>query len=397
MPRRSWLAALALALVAPAALASTTRAERAPLRDVASLEPSEKVSLALTSTGEGASRFTLELRGDELTRGHATAPRALDGVSLLAEDTLKVDVAPALAPSLSETRIRVFEFLGTPLVGVERGVTLEVRWPSARFSFETASGSREDPLGLCNGAWATCLADWVDTKTNVAAAELRGSVSLGLAEHPVLSQEVNALIDRGVNSIKNVVDPLRFGNSIGERLSLGGDTHDILMDVSKDLGRGSHLLLTLATMGRGSAESAAEGAAQDPSPERRQRMRDAQGRYAPEPNDGPERHSRDTDYPHDFRSGVRDEIIKANTNDRGEVIDPATGRAIPRDKATIEHKEKVVEHWNSRGHDETREQRADWFNDKDNLTVKPKEENCREGAQCGQTFRQDTGPKYQKN
>ena len=110
-----------------------------------------------------------------------------------------------------------------------------------------------------------------------------------------------------------------------------------------------------------------------------------------------ERYTRQSEYPHDFRAGVRDGIIAQNTSPTGDVIDPNTGEVIPPDQVTIEHIMPVAEHWNTIGHNTTKEARTDWYNLESNLTVMPKRQNSAEGAERqneGLVFRQDTGPNY---
>jgi RHS repeat-associated protein len=124
------------------------------------------------------------------------------------------------------------------------------------------------------------------------------------------------------------------------------------------------------------------------------RLRNADGSFARQPGPRPTRLSRRTEYPSDFRAGVRDEVIQRNTNEQGEIIDPETGEVIPRDQVSIEHQRPVVDHWNEEGYNQSRPERADWYNDTDNLTVMSKSRNSSEGARLGRTYRQDTGPDY---
>jgi hypothetical protein len=143
----SGLAALAALFLAPLAEASLTRvnpAERAI----------EAPALTLTEAARGPSEFSL-FEGHELTDAAAESERApsfhpLAAVSLLDERAQR-ELAMPLEQSYPKTRYRVFDFLGAPLIGVERGVTLELHWRSASFSCGLASGTvgwlSEDPLG----------------------------------------------------------------------------------------------------------------------------------------------------------------------------------------------------------------------------------------------------------
>jgi len=108
------------------------------------------------------------------------------------------------------------------------------------------------------------------------------------------------------------------------------------------------------------------------------------------------KHTRNSEYPHGNRKKVRERVIKANTNARGQIIDPATGDVIPASQVTIEHKMPVVQHWNTQGYNQTKQQRKDWYNDENNLTVKPKATNSGEGAKMPDQYRQDTGLNYEK-
>jgi hypothetical protein len=131
------------------------------------------------------------------------------------------------------------------------------------------------------------------------------------------------------------------------------------------------------------------------------RKRDSKtGRFVDEPKlrGAVGRFSRKNQYPHDYRAGVAKDVIRRNTDAQGQIIDPATGKVIPPDQVTIEHKTPVVEHWNTQGRFQTQQQRIDWYNDLNNLTVKPKSPNSAEGAarqaQPGGLFIQQTGAGY---
>jgi hypothetical protein len=124
------------------------------------------------------------------------------------------------------------------------------------------------------------------------------------------------------------------------------------------------------------------------------RLRNADGTFARDPSVPVARLNRANQYPHGNDPAVRAKIIADNTNADGQVIDPETGQVIPPDQVTIEHQQPVVDQWNTEGYNQTRAQRNAWYNDPSNLTVKPKSVNSSEGAQLGQTYRQDTGPDY---
>jgi len=128
-------------------------------------------------------------------------------------------------------------------------------------------------------------------------------------------------------------------------------------------------------------------------------LRDKKGQYAKDINAPIVRFDRSSQYPHRYQPGVRDRVIAKHTNEAGEVIHPETGAVIPKDKVTIEHNYSVVTHWNERGFNMNQKQRADWYNNEDNLTVLPgpgKEGNSARGALLNEDFRQNTGPDYSR-
>jgi hypothetical protein len=129
-----------------------------------------------------------------------------------------------------------------------------------------------------------------------------------------------------------------------------------------------------------------------------QRQRNSNGQYASGGTvPGALRHSRNSEYPHDFRKSVEAEVIRRHTNSKGQIIDPETGKVIPPDQVTIEHKMPVVEHWNKYGRNQTRAERVEWFNDLNNLTVKPASANKSDGAKLGQTFNQRPSRNYSRD
>jgi len=65
------------------------------------------------------------------------------------------------------------------------------------------------------------------------------------------------------------------------------------------------------------------------------------------------------------------------------------------DQLTYDHDPAVVEHWNEHGgNNMSREQRADYYNNPDNLTPMSRSQNSSEGAKIGKTYDQQTGPDY---
>lgn len=74
--------------------------------------------------------------------------------------------------------------------------------------------------------------------------------------------------------------------------------------------------------------------------------------FDPEMDSG-EAHSRSSEYPHSVNDSVWAQVIAANTNAAGEIIDPETGEVIPPDQVTMEHILAVAEHWNMAGYNQT--------------------------------------------
>ena len=143
----SGLAALAALFLAPIADASLSRAS-------ATERAIEAPVLTLTAPAPEPSEFSL-FEGDELTAAAAESKREpsfhpLAAVSLL-DERVQRDLATPLESSYPKTRYRFFDFLGAPLVGVQRGVSLELRWGCADFSCGLSSGTvgwlSQDPMG----------------------------------------------------------------------------------------------------------------------------------------------------------------------------------------------------------------------------------------------------------
>ena len=146
----SGLAALAALFLAPLVEASLTTSP------AAGLAPAPAMSLTLTLAPEEPSAFSLGdlnlgvsldaahrislFAGDELARAaHARAEsfHPLAAVSLLLIDGAETPPVSAETSRFQETRIGVFDFLGSRIIGVERGVTLELRWGCERFGLKT--------------------------------------------------------------------------------------------------------------------------------------------------------------------------------------------------------------------------------------------------------------------
>lgn len=144
----SGLAALAALFLAPLADASLTRLSSPAIETPAS-------TLATPAAAPEPSEFSL-FDGTEIARAAAESERApsfhpLAAVSLLSKDGAEAPLVSVDELIYPKTRYRVFGLLGTPILGVERGLSLELRWGCADFSCGLASGTvgwlSQDPLG----------------------------------------------------------------------------------------------------------------------------------------------------------------------------------------------------------------------------------------------------------
>lgn len=130
-------------------------------------------------------------------------------------------------------------------------------------------------------------------------------------------------------------------------------------------------------------------------------LRDAKGRFVPA-SDTPRVYNRKSQYPSDYRSGIKDQVLDANTIKEG----PHAGKILTADgdkvfrtnpRITIEHNKAVVEHWNDQGYNSGRAARNDFYNDVDNMSIRLRGPNSSDGAKMGNSgirYRQDTGPDY---
>ncbi|MGF6393746.1 PAAR domain-containing protein [Pseudomonas plecoglossicida] len=114
------------------------------------------------------------------------------------------------------------------------------------------------------------------------------------------------------------------------------------------------------------------------------------------------KHNRKTEYPSDYRAGVRERVLDANTikkgRNAGKVMTKEGERVSRHDpRLTIEHNKPVVEHWNERGYNSSRVERNDFFNDVSNMSLRLRSVNSADGARLrlqGKLYRQDLGPNY---
>jgi len=131
-------------------------------------------------------------------------------------------------------------------------------------------------------------------------------------------------------------------------------------------------------------------------------LRGADGRFVSS-GDEPRVYNRKSQYPSGYRAGVKDTVLDANTIQSGPhagKIRTADGDIVPRDHPdiTIEHEKAVVEHWNEDGHNSSRAERNDFYNDTDNMSIQLRGANSADGGRMssqGIRYRQDTGADYQ--
>jgi hypothetical protein len=131
-------------------------------------------------------------------------------------------------------------------------------------------------------------------------------------------------------------------------------------------------------------------------------LRGPNGRFISTGNPPP-RYDR-SQYPGNYRAGVRDAVLDANTETEGPnaglvrtVNDEYVARDDPR--ITIEHNSPVVEHWNSTGYNSSQAVRNDWYNDTSNMSIMLKADASAQGGrmvQQGIRYRQDIGPNYSR-
>jgi hypothetical protein len=141
-------------------------------------------------------------------------------------------------------------------------------------------------------------------------------------------------------------------------------------------------------------------------------VRGPDGRYATDPYAPPRPHNRDSEYRDGYRQSTHDEMAARYTDEgqaQGGVPRDAAGNRIPRDQLTwrdergrvipydqltYDHHTPVVEHWNTEGHNTSRSDRNDWYNDPDNLRPMSRSQNSSEGGAMTERYRQDTGEDY---
>jgi Hemolysin coregulated protein Hcp (TssD) len=104
--------------------------------------------------------------------------------------------------------------------------------------------------------------------------------------------------------------------------------------------------------------------------------------------------SRQSEYPHGNKK-KQDAYIESQRGPDGKLRD-IDGNVIE-GKVTIEHNKPVAEHWNEKGRNQTREERAEFYNDESNWSLKGDAENKSGGSKVKRDtggYKQETGPNY---
>jgi hypothetical protein len=199
------------------------------------------------------------------------------------------------------------------------------------------------------------------------------------ASGPAASDEAQPSLTPG-NDANGVSEPIGSGN----RESVGGKKAD---DISNDQtyennDEGGTESKRMGQESEEHAENANPESGQEPASEDQTQAADR-------------RRDRDSEYPKSYRKGVREKVFDAYRDEQGRLQDEM-GEIVPEDEATLDHKKPVVDHWNEEGHNhnQTAEQRADFYNDIDNLAPKTHSKNSRDGAKLRKRYRQDVGPNY---
>ncbi|MDT0268053.1 RHS repeat-associated core domain-containing protein [Streptomyces sp. DSM 44915] len=136
------------------------------------------------------------------------------------------------------------------------------------------------------------------------------------------------------------------------------------------------------------------------------------GRFAHNPANPPITHNRHTEYPHSYRQTTHDEMARIWTDEgraQNAVPVDANGNRIPRNQLTwrdannrivptadltYEHRNSVVNHWNTVGHDSNRTTRNNYYNDVNNLEPMARSPNSSGGANMTVNYTQNVGPNY---
>jgi hypothetical protein len=155
----------------------------------------------------------------------------------------------------------------------------------------------------------------------------------------------------------------------------------------------------------------------------RGKVHDEDGDFAPDPNAPEVTHNRDTEYPSTYDQKTHDEMVAKGTDEgkdpaangytmtpEGVLVD-SSGNRVPRDSLTwrdedgteidfydengktnltYDHHPPVVQHWIEHGHNQTYQERRDWYNKTDDMTPMSRSDNSRHGASLEERYSQAT-------
>ncbi|WIX85701.1 RHS repeat-associated core domain-containing protein [Amycolatopsis sp. DG1A-15b] len=142
-------------------------------------------------------------------------------------------------------------------------------------------------------------------------------------------------------------------------------------------------------------------------------VRGARGRYESNPDTPSNPDAGRHQYPSDYRQSTHDEMAAKFTVEgqaaRGVPVDShgvripreqlnwvdIDGNPIPFKELTYDHNPPVVRHWIDEGYDQSRAERADWYNNTDEMEAMTREENSRRGALLTEEYQmQAPGPNH---
>ncbi|GGT97338.1 hypothetical protein GCM10010272_47860 [Streptomyces lateritius] len=119
----------------------------------------------------------------------------------------------------------------------------------------------------------------------------------------------------------------------------------------------------------------------------------ANGSMGSNPNPNPSRLNRDNQYPSGYWADTHREMERNWKDSDGNWLDN-DGNIVPDDELTYEHTYAVVDHWNAEGYNQSRSQRAAFFNDASKMHPMRRQANSSGGGKMKARYRQDTGPNY---
>ncbi|MYS11447.1 Teneurin-1, partial [Streptomyces sp. SID6041] len=119
----------------------------------------------------------------------------------------------------------------------------------------------------------------------------------------------------------------------------------------------------------------------------------ANGSMGANPNPNPSRLNRDNQYPSGYWAETHREMERNWKDGSGNWLDNE-GNVVPADELTYEHTYAVVDHWNAEGHNQTRAQRAKFFNDTTKMHPMRRKANSSGGGKMTARYQQNTGPNY---